>query len=122
HGGEVLSILPNFNHLLRLRTIWNLDLPLLPHPRDIGLPSFAHAAYETVGTTQEQHVRSKCMPARKHAEILKHDGFEQRCHQLVRRRPNFLQTVNVSFREHATLARNLVQLDAVISLLRELLR
>ncbi len=57
------------------------------------------------------------MSARQHAQILQNNGFEQRCHQLIGRRTDFLQAVDVRLGEHAALPRDFVQLDFVISLL-----
>ena len=43
--------------LLRLGFVGDLDLPLLPHARDIGLPGLAHAADERVRAAEQKHVR-----------------------------------------------------------------
>ncbi len=51
-GREVLGILRNLDQVLRLAALWNFDLSLLPHARDVGLPGLAHAAYETVRPAQ----------------------------------------------------------------------
>ena len=64
-------------------------------------------------------MRPQRMPARKNAQVLQDDRFKQRCHQFVGRRSDLLQTVDVGLRENAALARDFVQLDAVIFLLRE---
>jgi hypothetical protein len=62
------------------------------------------------------------MAAREHAEVLQHNRFEQRSHQLVWRRPDFLQAVDIGFRKHSALARDFVQFDPVILLLGQKFR
>jgi hypothetical protein len=47
---------------------------------------------------------------------LQHDCFKQGPHQLVWGRPFLLQAVDVGLRENPTLARNFMQLDAVVAL------
>ena len=123
HGtqrGEVLGILRNLDQIFGFCTFWNRDFALLPHARNICLPRFAHAANEAVRAAEEQHMRAQCMPPRQHAEILQHDSFKQRRHQLVRRRSHFLQTVDVGFREYAALSGHFVQLDAFVFLFGQL--
>ncbi len=116
HGGKVLRVLRNLDQILGLGAVGNLHLALLPHAGNIRLPGFAHAFDEAVRPAEQQHVRPQGMAAGQHAEVLQHDGFEERCHQFIRRRSNFLQAVDVGLGEHAALAGDLVQLDAVIAL------
>ncbi len=71
------------------------------------------------GPPSSKHMRPQCVSARQNAQVLQHDRFKQRRHQLIRRRADFLQTIDVGFREHTALAGDLVQLDAVIALLAE---
>ena len=63
--------------------------------------------------------RSVC-PRVSTLKFCRHDRLKQRRHQLIRRRPDFLQAVNVGLGEHAALAGHLVQLDSVIALQRQL--
>src|SRR2546425_6803688 len=75
--GEVLCILRSFDQIFRLRPCRNFNLALLPHPRNIRLPCFAHATDKRVGATEQQHMRTKSVPARQHAQVLQNDGLEQ---------------------------------------------
>ena len=95
------------------------DFALFPHARNVGLPRLAHAANEAVRPAEQQHMRAQRVAAREHAQVLQHDGFEQRSHQFVGRRADLLQAVDVGLGEYAALPRDFVQLDAVISLLGE---
>ena len=67
-------------------------------------------------------MRAQRVAARQHAQVLQHDGFEQRRHQLVGRDAHFLQAVDVGLGEHAALAGDRVQLDPVVALLAKLAR
>src|SRR5206468_5234252 len=96
------------------------NLALLPHARNVGLPRLAHATDKSVRAAQEKNVGAERMTAGKYAEILKHDGLEERRHQLIRRRACLLQSVDVSLGKNPTFAGNLVQLDALVPLIREL--
>src|SRR2546422_63239 len=73
--GEVLCILRSFDQIFRLRPFRNFNFALLPHARNFRLPCFAHAADERVGTAEQQHVRTQCVPARQHAQGLQNDGL-----------------------------------------------
>ena len=86
------------------------------------LPGFAHAADEAVRAAQQQHVRAQRVAARQHAEVLQHDGVEQRGHQLVRRHALFLQAVDIGLGEHAALAGDVMQLDPVVAQVAQLVR
>ena len=119
-GREVLRILRNLDQIFRLCTLGNLDLAVLPDAWNVGLPGFTHTANKAVRAAQQQHVRLQGIAARQDAQVLKHDGVEQRCHQLIGRRPDLLQTVDVGFREDAALPGYFVQLDPVVSLFTKL--
>ena len=86
------------------RAFRNLDLALFPHPGNVLLPGFLHAANETVRTAQQQHMRTQRVPARKHRQVLQHDRIEQRCHELIGRDSLLLQAVDVGLGKHAALA------------------
>jgi hypothetical protein len=60
-------------------------------------------------------VRTQGVAARKHAQVLQHDGIEQGSHQLFGWRAQLLQAVDVGFGEDAALARDLVELEAAIA-------
>ena len=119
-SGKILRIFRNLDQLLGLHALRNFDLALLPHARNIRLPRLTHSLDEAVGAAQQQYMRAQGMPARQHAQILQHDGFEERSHQFMGGRAGLLQTVDVGFRKHAALAGNLVQLDAVVGLVGQL--
>ncbi len=74
------------------------------------------------GPPEQQHVRPQGVAASEHAQVLQHDRFKQRRHQLIGRSADLLQAVDVGFGEHAALAGDFVQLDAVISLLARVRR
>ena len=118
--GKVLRVLRYLDQLLRRRALRDLDFAFFPHAGNVGLPCLAHAADESVRSAQQQHVRAQRMSASQHAEILQHDGFEERGHQLIRRRAGLLQAVDVRLGKDAALASDLVQLDAVIALVGKL--
>ena len=119
HGGEILCIVRDFDQIFGFGAIWDCDLTLLPHARDVCLPGLAHTAYEAIWTSEQQHMRPQSMSAGKNAQVLQNDGFKKGSHQLVRRSSHFLQTIDVGFREHAAFACNLVQLDSVIALIAQ---
>ena len=75
-GREVLGVLWNFDQLFRLHTIRDLNLALLPHARDVGLPGFAHASDEAVGAAEQQHMWAQRVSTGQDAEVLQHDRFE----------------------------------------------
>ena len=56
------------------------------------------------------------MAPREDAEVLQNDGFEQRRHEFVRGRADFLQAVDVGLGEDAALASNFVQFNPVVAL------
>ena len=60
---------------------------------------------------------AQCVAAGENAQVLEHDRFEQRRHQLVGRGAYFLQAVDVGLGEYAALPCYLVELDAMIFLL-----
>ena len=62
------------------------------------------------------------MASSQYAQILQDDGFEQRRHQFVRGRADFLQAINVSFRKYAALAGDFVELNPCIFQFGQLLR
>ena len=62
------------------------------------------------------------MAAREHGQVLKHDGIEQRSHELIRRNALLLQAVDVGLGEDAALAGHRMQLDAVVALVAEFRR
>ena len=88
----------------------------------LALPAIAHALDVAIGSAQQQHHRQQRIAARQHREVLHHDGFEQRRHQLVRRHAHLLQAVDIGLGEHAALAGHRVQLDALVAHLAELRR
>ena len=79
-GGKVLRVFRNLDQLLRLHAFRNFDLTLLPHDRNIRLPRFTHSLDEAVGAAQQQYMWAQGVSARKHAQILQHNGFKQRRH------------------------------------------
>ena len=89
-SGEILRVLRHLDQLFRLRSRRDFHLALFPHARDVGLPRLAHSADEGIGAAEQQHVRTKRVAARQHAQVLQHDGVKQRGHQLVGRRAHFL--------------------------------
>ena len=80
------------------------------------LPGFPQAWEERVRPAEEQNLWAQHAPARKNREVLHHDRFEQRRHQLSRGHPLFLQAVYVSLGEHAAFACDVVQGVAAVSL------
>src|ERR1700730_17337078 len=120
-GGKILSVLRNLDEFFRLRAFGDFDFAFLPHAGNVSLPSLAHPADETVGAAQEQNMRTERVPAGEHAEILQNNCIKQRGHQLIGRRSNLLQAVDVRLSKHPALPRHFVQLDAVIALVPELL-
>ena len=119
-GCEVLRIFGNLDQIFRRRAFRDLHFALFPHARDVSLPGFAHAADEAVRAAQQQHVGAQSVAARQHAQILQDDGLEEGGHQFVRGRAGFLQAIDVGLSKNAALAGNLMQLDAVISLVGKL--
>ncbi len=71
---------------------------------------------EPVGAAQQQDMRTQVYARGSNAQILQDDGFEERCHQLVGGCAGLLQAVDVCFGKDAALAGNLMQLDAVVTL------
>src|SRR5690348_15279661 len=121
NGREILGVLRDLDQVFRFGTLWDFDFGLLPHAWNVRLPRFAHATNETVGAAQQQDMWPQGVATRKYAQILEHNRIEERCHQFIRRSADFLQAVDVRFGEHTALASDLVQLNAVISLLAEFL-
>ena len=76
-SGEVLCVFRDFNQVLRLRSLRDFNLPLLPHARDVGLPCLAHPLDEPVWATEEQNVRTQRMSARQYTQVLQDDGFKE---------------------------------------------
>ena len=60
------------------------------------------------------------MAAGEHAQILQNNRLEQRCHEFVRRSPDFLQAVDIGFSKYAAFAGHSVQFDSVVSLFAKL--
>ena len=118
---EVLRVLRDFDQILRFRPVGNLDLTLLPHARDVGLPGFAHSANETVRASEQENMWTQSVSAGEDAQVLQDDGFKQRRHQFIGRGAHFLKTIDVGFRKHATLPSNFMELDPVVCLVPELL-
>src|ERR1700722_1998400 len=79
-GGKVLRVFWNLDQLLRLHAFRNFNLALLPHERNICLPRFTHSLDEAIGAAQQQYMWAQGVSARKHAQILQHNGFKQRRH------------------------------------------
>ena len=67
-------------------------------------------------------MRLQSVAAGQDAEVLEHDGFEQRRHELIWRRAHLLQAVDVGLGENATLSGNFVELDPMVFLLGQLSR
>ena len=120
-GREILSVLRNFDEVFRFGTSRDFNFALLPHAGDVGLPGFAHAANEGIGSTQQKNVRTQSVAASEHAEVLKNDGLKQRGHQFIGGCAYFLQAVDVGFRKHTAFSGNFMQLDAVVTLIGEFL-
>src|SRR5215831_2006925 len=55
-GSKILSVFRYFDQLFGLCALRNLYLALLPHARNVGLPSLAHAADKAIGPTQQEHM------------------------------------------------------------------
>ena len=118
---KVLRVLRNLDQIFRLRAFRNFDLALFPHPGDVLLPSLFHAANEAVRAAQQQHMRTQCVSACEHRQVLQHDGIKQRSHQLIRRNALLLQAVDIGLGEHAALAGNRMQLDSGVTLIAQVL-
>src|SRR5690242_4067473 len=119
-GREVLSIVGGADQILGRHPLWERCVAFLPNLRNVGLPAVAHALDVAVGTAEQEHHRLQRVAAREHGEILHHDGFEQRRHQLIGRDAHFLQAIDIGFGEHAALAGHGMQLQSLIAHLAEL--
>ena len=119
---EILRVVRNLDQVFRLHAFGKLDLALFPGAGNVLLPGFFHAANEAVRASEQQHVRTQCVAASQHGEVLQNDGVEQRRHQLIRRDALLLQAVDVGFGEDAALAGHGMQLDSGVALVAKLLR
>src|SRR5215470_17562544 len=66
-------------------------------------------------------MRTQCVSAGQHREVLMHDGVEQRGHELIVRDTLLLQSVDVGFGKDSAFPCDGMQLDAEVSLIAELL-
>ena len=120
-GREILGIIRRADQIFGRNTGRQLGPALFPDFRDVVLPAIAHALDVAVRTAQQQHYGQQRVAAREHGQVLHHDGFEQRCHQLVRRHAHLLQAVDVGLREHAALAGHGMQLQPFVAHFAKLL-
>ncbi len=114
-GGKVERALRNLDELLDARVGRHLDAPLLPRAGDVRAPRLAQPANERVRTAEQQHVRIQRVPAREDRQVLENDGLEERRHELIDRRTQLLQSRDIALGEDPALARDSVQLDAVVA-------
>ena len=120
-SGEVLRVLGSLNQVLRRDAFGQRRAALFPDLRDIVFPAIPHALDVAIGAAQQEHHGLQRVAARQHREVLHHDGFEQRSHQLVGRHPHLLKPVDIGLGENAALAGHGVQLHPVVAHLAKLL-
>src|SRR5208283_128234 len=120
-GGEVLRVVRRLDQVFRRNAFGERRAALLPDFRDVVLPTIAHALDVTVRAAEQQHHGLQRVAARQHGEVLHHDGFEQRSHQLIGRHTHLLQAVDIGLGEHTALAGHGMQLDAAVAHLAKLL-
>src|ERR1019366_1358213 len=120
-GGEILRVIGGLDQVLGRNAFGERSAALFPDFGNVGFPAIAHALDVAVGAAQQKHHRQQCIAARQHAQVLHHNGFEERRHQLVGRDAHFLQTVDVGLGEDAALAGHGMQFDALIAHLAKLL-
>ena len=118
---EILRVVGGLDQVLGRNALGQRGTALFPDLGNVGLPAIAHALDVAVGAAQQQHHGQQRIAARQHAQVLHHDGFEQRGHQFVGRNAHLLQAVDVGLGEHAALAGHRMQLDALIAHLAKLL-
>src|SRR5439155_3852883 len=121
-GGKVLRVFRYLDKVLGIDSLGQRVVALLPHLRDVVLPTIAHACDVGVRAAQEQDHGAQRIPARQDCQVLLNDGFEQRRHELVAGYPAFLQAVNIGLGEHAALPCHRVQLQPEVTHLREVFR
>ena len=120
-GGEILRVVGGLDQVLGRNAFGKRSAALFPDLGNVGLPAIAHALDVAVGAAQQKHDGQQGIAAREHAQVLHHDGFEERGHQFVGRDAHFLQTVDIGFGEHAALAGHGMELDALVAHLAKLL-
>ena len=73
HGADrskVQSVRGNLDQIFRAGALGKFESAILPHLRDVVLPSLAHATNKTVRPTQQQNVRPKRVSPRQDGQIL----------------------------------------------------
>ena len=114
-GGEILRVVGSLDQVLGRNAFGQRSAALFPDLGNVGLPAIAHALDVAVGAAQQQDHGQQGIAARQHAEVLHHDGLEQRRHQFVGRNAHLLQTVDIGLGEHAALTRYRMQFDALVT-------
>ncbi len=82
---EILRVLRNQDQRSGIDAFRQGELALFPDLGNVRLPALFHAADVRVRPAQQQHLRPQRIAAREHGQVLLHDGFEERSHQLVGR-------------------------------------